>query len=132
MAKQMFSKPIPYKQNRHYTYNDGFIKYGLIRVLKNTKKEKIGEEFVVLGKRPFADVNIRDNDNQIADSLGYTIDKKIRIPISELPQNIKIKINNDDDIYEVKKRDSSDGKNIYLYLQIASAKNSSMPANTSI
>ena len=132
MAKKMFSNPTPYNQNRHYTYNDGFVKYGLIKVLKNTKKEKIGEEFVESGKRPFANVNIRDNDNQIADSLGYTIDKKIRIPISELPENIKIKINNDDVIYEVKRRDSSDGKNIYLYLQIASAKNSSMPANTSI
>ncbi len=122
MAKQKFSNPIPYSQNRHYTYNDGFIKYGLIEILKNAKKEKIGENFKELGIRTFANVNIRDTDNQIADSLGYTIDKKIRIPISELPENIKIKINNDNTIYEVKKRDSSDGKNIYLYLQVATAK----------
>ena len=114
MAKQKFSNPIP--------YNDGFIKYGLIEILKNAKKEKIGENFKELGIRTFANVNIRDTDNQIADSLGYTIDKKIRIPISELPENIKIKINNDNTIYEVKKRDSSDGKNIYLYLQVATAK----------
>ena len=130
MAKKMFSNPIPYNQNRHYTYNDGFIKYGLIKVLKNTKKEKIGEEFVESGKRPFSNVNIRDSDNQIADSLGYTIDKKIRITISDLPENIKIKINNDNVIYEVKKRDSSDGKNIYLYLQIASAKSSITPVTS--
>lgn len=130
MAKQKFSEPIPYTQNRHYTYNDGFIKYGLIKVLKNDKKEKTGEQFEEIGKRPFANVNIRDNDNQIADSLGYTIDKKIRIPISDLPENIKIKINNDNVIYEVKKRDSSDGKNIYLYLQIASAKSSITPVTS--
>ena len=37
--------------------------------------------------------------------------------MSNLPENIKIKINNDNDIYEVKKRDTSDNKNIYLYLQ---------------
>lgn len=122
MAKQRFSNPLPYSQNRHYTYNDGFIKYGLIEILKNSKKEKIGEDFKELGIRAFANVNIRDSDNQIADSLGYTIDKKIRIPISELPENIKIKINNSDTLYEVKKRDSSDGKNIYLYLQVATAK----------
>lgn len=122
MGKKKFSNPLPYNQNRHYTYNDGFIKYGLIKIIKNTKKEKIAEEFEIIGKRPFANVNIRDSDNQIADSLGYTIDQKIRIPISVLPQNIKIKINSSDTIYEVKKRDSSDGKNIYLYLQMATAK----------
>lgn len=122
MAKKIFSNPIPNNQNRHYIYNDGFIRYGLIKVLKNVRKEKIGEQFDEIGKRPFANVNIRDNDNQTADSLGYTIDKKIRIPLSELPENIKIKINNEDVIYEVKKRDSSDGKNIYLYLQIATAR----------
>ncbi len=122
MGKKMFSNPTPYNQNRHYTYNDGFIKYGLIKILKNAKKEKIGEQFEQIGKRPFANVNIRDNDNQIADSLGYTIDKKIRIPISDIPENIKVKINNSDTIYEVKKRDSSDGKNIYMYLQIATSK----------
>ena len=80
-------------------------------------KKKIGEEIQLVGKRPFANVTIRDNDSNIADSLGYTIDKKVRIPMSNLPENIKIKINNDNDIYEVKKRDTSDNKNIYLYLQ---------------
>lgn len=106
----------------HETYNDGILYYGSIKVLKNAKKEKIGEEIEIIGKRPFSYVNIRDNDNIEADSLGYTIDKKIRIPISPLPQNIKVKLNNDEDIYEVKKRDSDDNKNIYLYLQKATNK----------
>ena len=119
MGKNNFARN---NKNYHETYNDGILFFGSIKILKNAKKEKIGEEIEILGKRPFSYVNIRDNDNIEADSLGYTIDKKIRIPISPLPQNIKIKLNNDDDIYEVKKRDSDDRKNIYLYLQKATNK----------
>lgn len=114
MERVNFGKQIT---KRHETYNDGFIYYGLIKIKRNSKKEKIGEEIEIIGKRPFEYVNIRDSDNNIADSLGYTIDKKIKIPLSELPENIKIKVNNDNTLYEVKKRDSSDNKNIYLYLQ---------------
>lgn len=109
-------------RNYHEVYNDGILYFGSIKVLKNAKKEKIGETIEITGKRPFAYVNIRDNDNIEADSLGYTIDKKIRIPLSPLPQNIKVKLNSSDDIYEVKKRDSDDKKNIYLYLQKVSNK----------
>lgn len=119
MAKVNFVRN---SKNYHETYNDGVLYFGNIKILKNAKKEKIGEEIIMQGKRPFAYVNIRDSDNNIAESLGYTIDKKVRIPHSPLPENIKIKINNDDDIYEVKKRDSSDNKNIYLYLQKATNK----------
>lgn len=104
-------------KNYHEIYNDGILYFGSIKVIKNAKKEKIGEEILIKGKRPFAYVNIRDNDNIEADSLGYTIDKKIRIPLSPLPQNIKVKLNDNEDIYEVMKRDSDDRKNIYLYLQ---------------
>jgi hypothetical protein len=114
MAKINFRRN---KTEYHETYNDGVLYFGIIKVIKNAKKEKIGEEIQLVGKRPFANVTIRDNDSNIADSLGYTIDKKVRIPMSNLPENIKIKINNDNDIYEVKKRDTSDNKNIYLYLQ---------------
>ena len=119
MGKNSFSRT---KKEYHETYNDGILYYGSIRILKNSRKEKIGEDIEMIGKRPFSYVNIRDNDNIEADSLGYTIDKKVRIPLSKLPQNIKVKINNDNDIYEVKKRDSDDRKNIYLYLQKASNK----------
>lgn len=110
----------------HETYNEGILYFGSIKVLKNEKKEKIGEEIEIKGKRPFAYVNIRDNDNIEADSLGYTIDKKVRIPLSQIPQNIKVKLNDCEDIYEVKKRDSDDRKNIYLYLQKATNKKESV------
>lgn len=114
MGKINFSRT---SKNYHEIYNDGILYYGSIKVIKNAKKEKIGEEIQIIGKRPFSFVNIRDNDNIEADSLGYTIDKKIRVPLSPLPQNIKVKLNDNEDIYEVKKRDSDDRKNIYLYLQ---------------
>lgn len=109
-------------KNYHETYNDGILYFGSIKVIKNAKKEKIGESIEIKGKRNFSYVNIRDNDNIEADSLGYTIDKKIRVPLSPLPQNIKVKLNDSDDIYEVKKRDTDDRKNIYLYLQKVSNK----------
>lgn len=119
MGKVNFART---KKEYHETYNDGILYFGSIKILKNARKEKIGEDIEMKGKRPFAYVNIRDNDNIEADSLGYTIDKKVRVPLSNIPQNIKVKINNDDDIYEVKKRDSDDRKNIYLYLQKATNK----------
>lgn len=119
MAKVNFTRQ---NKNYHETYNDGILYFGSIKILKNAKKEKIGESIDIKGKRPYANVNIRDTDNNIAESLGYTIDKKIKIPMSPLPENIKIKLNNNEDIYEVKKRDSSDSKNIYLYLQKATNK----------
>lgn len=119
MEKTNFTRT---NKNYHETYNDGILYFGSIKVLKNAKKEKIGESIEIKGKRNFSYVNIRDNDNIEADSLGYTIDKKIRIPLSPLPQNIKVKLNDSDDIYEVKKRDTDDRKNIYLYLQKVSNK----------
>nr|DAV03337.1 MAG TPA: head tail joining protein [Caudoviricetes sp.] len=119
MAKVDFRRNI---KNYHETYNDGILYFGIIKILKNAKKEKIGEKIEMKGKRPFANVTIRNSDNNIADSLGYTIDKKVKIPFSPIPENIKVKINNEDEIYEVKKCDSSDNKNIYLYLQKTSNK----------
>ncbi len=105
------------RKSYHETYNDGILYFGSIKILKNAKKEKIGEKIDIEGKRPFSNVSVRYSDNIEADALGYSIDKKIRIPFSPLPQNIKVKLNDSEDIYEVKKRDLDDNKNIYLYLQ---------------
>lgn len=101
------------------TFPDGFIKYGLIKIIRNNLGVKIKEEFIEQGKLAFGDVNIRDNDNVTASSLGYTIDKKIKVPYRKLNNNIKIKINNENDLYDVVKRDSPNKKTLYIYLQIA-------------
>lgn len=104
------------------TFTDGFIKYGLIKTIRNEKGIKVGEEFIEKGKLAFGDVNIRDNDNITAYSLGYTINKKIKVPYRKLEKNIKVKVNDEDILYEVVKMDSSDNKTLYIYLQISSNK----------
>lgn len=104
---------------KHDTYNDGFIYYGTIETIRNDKMEKTGERIKKIGKLPFERATIRDNDNIVADSLGYTINKKIKVPYRELPKNIKITINDENEIYDVVKKDSSDKKNLYIYLQIS-------------
>ena len=105
---------------KHETYSDGFIKFGSIKAIRNKNKVKTGEEFSELGILPYELMSIRDNDNLIADSLGYTINKKIKVPYRVLPENIKVKIGKT--IYDIVKKDSSDKINLYLYLQIASNK----------
>lgn len=105
---------------KHETYNDGFISYGSIQAIRNKSKVKTGEEFKKIDILPYELMSVRDNDNLIADSLGYTVDKKIKVPYRPLPENIKIKLN--ETIYDIVKRDSSDRINLYLYLQIASNK----------
>lgn len=113
MEKINFGKQLTKK---HDTYNDGFIYFGKIKTLRNSKKEKTGETVEIEGKRTFERMYIRDIDINIADANGYSIDQKIKIPKSDLPENIKIKINNEEDLYDVKRRDG-DNNNIYLYLQ---------------
>lgn len=105
---------------KHETYNDGFLKYGKIKAIRNENKVKIGEEFEEIGILPYEIMSIRDNDNIVADSLGYTINKKIKVPHRQLPENIKVKIDNE--IYDIVKKDSSNKVKLYLYLQIASNK----------
>lgn len=104
---------------KHDTYNDGLIHYGTIKVVRNEKMVKVGEKIEELGILPYALATIRDNDNIVADSLGYTINKKIKVPYRELPKNIKVTINNEKEVYDIVKMDSSDKKNLYLYLQFA-------------
>lgn len=103
---------------KHETYNDGFIQYGAIKTIRNSSKVKTGETFEVLGTLAYESMSVRDNDNLIADSLGYTIDKKIKVPYRILPENIKVKI--DKVIYDIVKKDSSDKVKMFLYLQKAS------------
>ena len=104
----------------HYSYNDGYVHFGNIEIIRNKNKVKIGENIKEIGILPFSNVNIRDTDNEIANSLGYTINKKIMVPYRKLPQNLKVKINNEETIYDIVKSDTADYINLYLYLQIAS------------
>lgn len=104
---------------KHDTYNDGFIHYGSIKIIRNEKMVKTGEQLEEIGTLPFERTTIRDNDNIIADSLGYTINEKIKVPYKELPKNAKVTINNNKQVYDIVKKDSSDKRNLYIYLQLA-------------
>lgn len=119
MRKTNFSKMMS-NNKYHYSYNDGYVHFGTIEIVRNENKVKTGENINEIGILPFSNVNIRDNDNEIANSLGYTINKKIMVPYRKLPQNLKIKVNNEDTIYDIVKSDTADYINLYLYLQIAS------------
>ena len=100
MQKTNFSKMIS-NNKYHYSYNDGYVHFGEIEIIRNEKKIKIGEQIKEIGVLPFSNVTIRDNDNIVASSLGYTINKKIMVPFREIPQNIKVTINNDKDVYDI-------------------------------
>ena len=80
MQKMNFSRMIN-KNNYHETYNDGYIHYGIIEIIRNSNKVKTGEKIKEIGIVPFANSTIRDNDNSVAESLGYTINKKISTPM---------------------------------------------------
>ena len=51
-----------------------------------------------------------------------TINKKIKVPYRKLKKNIKVKVNDENTLYDVVKMDSSDNKTLYIYLQISSNK----------
>ncbi len=119
MPKTNFSKMMS-NNKYHYSYNDGYLHFGEIEIVRNDKKVKIGEQMKEIGILPFANSTIRDNDNIVADSLGYTINKKVMVPYRELAKNLKVTINNDKTVYDIVKRDTADHINLYLYLQIAS------------
>lgn len=124
MAKTKFSQPLPNNQMHHHCYNDGLLYYGTVETIRHEKtKEKIGEIIKRKGKVPFAKATIRESDNTIAESLGYTIDLKIKVPIFKEGTDCKVKINerflnnNNETIYDIVKKDIGTDKQIYLYLQ---------------
>lgn len=124
MAKIKFSQPLPNNQMYHHTYNDGMLYYGKVKTIREEKtREKIGEKIEEEGKVPFSRATIRENDNQIAESLGYTIDVKVKVPHFENETDCKVKINeeflnnNEEEVYDIIKKDIGTDKQIYIYLQ---------------
>src|SRR5699024_9932102 len=101
----------------HETYNDGILEYGNIKSIYTEGRRKIGEEFIPKGQIFYTEMSSRDTDILQASSMGYVIDLKLKIPYrSDISSKDKVRINNDD-IYDIKKFDSSKKKEIFLYLQ---------------
>lgn len=102
-------------QLNHETYNDGILEYGFISPIFDKSNKKIGEIFTSKDKFCFEELSKRDSDLELANSLGSTLDKKVKIPRRNLNSNYRIKI--DSNIYDIYKIDS-DKNNTYLYLKM--------------
>lgn len=100
----------------HETYNDGILEYGNIKSIYTEGRRKIGEEFIPKGQVFYTEMSSRDTDILQASSMGYVIDLKLKIPYRpDISSKNKVRIN--DDIYDIKKFDSSKKREIFLYLQ---------------
>lgn len=99
----------------HPVYDDGILEYGEISTIYDSAKRKIGEGFNVLEKLMYKEMSVRDQDYVTANSLGYTLDLKIKVPKRNLSSKKKVKIS--DLIYDIYKIDFDD-INTYIYLQV--------------
>lgn len=103
------------KKLNHQSYNDGVLEYGEIVNLYDNAKKKIGETFNSLGKLMFEEMSKRDNDLLLANSLGYSLDIKLKVPNRPFKSSYKIKI--ESKTYDVYKVDNDD-INTYLYCKV--------------
>lgn len=101
------------KQN-HPVYKDGVLEYGEITTIYDNAKKKIGESFAVVEKLMFENMSRREQDYLLANTLGKTLDLKVKVPFRKLETDKKIRINNL--IYDIYKIDEDDF-NTYVYLQ---------------
>lgn len=101
-------------QIKHPVYKDGILKYGEVETIYDNARKKIGEDFKVLEKLMFEKMSIREQDYVLANSLGKTLDLKVKVPLRKLGTDKKIKIDNV--IYDIYRIDEDDF-NTYLYLQ---------------
>lgn len=102
------------KKIKHDTYNDGFLSIGKISPVYDRAKKRIGEQFNQIDYLAYSNMTRRDNDYTFAQTFGYTLDMKVKVPFRKISPNNKVKIKND--IYDIYKKDE-DYPNIYLYLQ---------------
>lgn len=103
------------KQLKHQVYNDGVLEYGEIKPIYDSAKKKIDEEFISKGKLMFEEMSKRDDDLMLANSLGYSLDLKLKTPRRAFKSSYKIKIGSQ--IYDVYKVDNDD-INTYLYCKV--------------
>lgn len=101
----------------HDTYTDGMLSYGKTETLYSDFNKKIGEDFIKIGVLFFDELSSRESDNVVADSIGYVIDKKVKVPLQkDIKKSYKVKI--EDVMYDIANFDN-DKRNTYLYLQRA-------------
>lgn len=102
---------------QHPVYRDGVLEYGEVTAIYDSARKKIGESFNILEKLMFEKMSVREQDYVLANSLGKTLDLKVKVPLRNLGTDKKIKIDNK--IYDIYRIDNDDF-NTYLYLQVVS------------
>lgn len=103
------------KMKQHQVYNDGVLDYGKITAQYDSAKKKIGEGFIKSGSLMFGLMKKRDEDLVLANSLGYSLDLKIKTPKINFDSSYKVRI--DSIVYDVYKVDFDEVNN-YLYCKV--------------
>jgi len=105
-------------------YNDGFMSYGENQPIYSSTGKRLGASFLPSGRFAYTEMSIRDQDYQMVDTLGRTLDMKITTmypPHFESLQrdrltSFKVKVKNT--LYEVVSADKDRNKSeIFWYLQ---------------
>lgn len=113
--KRRIQKPI------HETFNDGYITIGETKIERNDRGKRIGEQFTAVVDLAFTIKNAREEDYELAHTLGASLDLKIKTRFPPDFQTIrKSKFSGyiEDQFFDVIKVDWDSSKRyLYLYLQ---------------
>jgi SPP1 family predicted phage head-tail adaptor len=101
------------------TFNDGYLIYGHKQTQRTATGKRIGEVFTEEGKLAFKEMSCRDQDYQMANIMGASLDRKVKTlypPSFRSINKNKLKVVISNIEYDVITVDS-DGRYLYFYLQ---------------
>lgn len=106
---------MPIQKLKHHTYNDGILTLLDINPIINSYGKKTGEKQLKTGFVRYSSIQGSMQDNELASSLGYTLDKKVKVPKGSVSPKMKVKIK--DEIFDIYKLEDSDTFSDFLYMQ---------------
>lgn len=113
--KRRIERPI------HQVFNDGFLRYGRIKTIRNEARKKIGEKFSEEGKLAFQLMSAREEDFRRVGIMGYSLDKKVKTWFPPAFKNVRkndLKAVIENIEYDVIDVDRDNNKRyLYFYLQ---------------
>lgn len=113
--KRKIQKPL------HEVFNDGFLEYGHNQTLRNATNKRIGEKFTDEGRLAFHLLSAREEDYQMAGSMGASLDMKVKTRFPPFFKNIRkssLKVKIEKLMYDVIAVDQDNDKRyLYFYLQ---------------
>ncbi|GGD05404.1 phage head closure protein [Pontibacillus salipaludis] len=111
----------------HQVFNDGYLYYGRDVTQRSGVGKRIGEEFVQEGKLAYQLMDGREQDYEMANTMGSSLDLKVKTPyppsfINVRKSNLKVRINQIE--YSVIYVDFDHSRRLlYFYLQEVGAVN---------